>query len=208
MQQDVDSEWFKTKLEENRMSMRDLSKSMNLNISSLSRTLSGLRKMQMEEAKQIAHFLRAPVAEVMRHAGVAVDLDGLPTRVMLAAIINEKGNVERLKDPHPLPQSIIDKAQSIISRSGNGQIIAAQIRAGKGPLSIWDDAVALFRPVDNVDPTAIGSLCIVRNRDTNKGSLCRVIRARKTGEASVQTIDGQVNEISMDTATPVIAIIP
>ncbi len=208
MQQDIDSDWFKAKLEENHLSMRDLAKRLDMNISSLSRTISGDRRMQLEEAKQIAHFLRAPVAEVMRHAGVAIDLDGMPTRIMLAAIIQADGRMERLKDPAPLSQDIIDKAQSAISRSGNGQIIAAQIRANEGPLSMWDDALVLFKHTDTVEQAAIGSLSMVRNRDTGNQGIVKVMRARKTGEATVQRPSGDIVEISMDYATPVIAIIP
>lgn len=208
MQATVDNDWFKAKLEDNNMSMRDLAKRMDMNVSSLSRTFAGLRKMQMDEAKQIAHFLRAPVTEVMRHAGVAVDLDGLPTRIMLAAYIAHDGIMHRLKDPKPIPQSIIEKAQSAIARSGNGQIIAAQVRASEGALSMWDDALVLFQPTDTVENSAIGSLAIVRNRESGNQGIVKLMRARKTGEATIQRASGEVVEMMLDTATPVIAIIP
>lgn len=78
----------------------------------------------MDEAKQIAHFLRVSLSEVMRHAGASVDLDGMPTRIMLAAIIKEDGLLDRLPEPRPLPQAIIEKAQAAIQKAGNGQIIA------------------------------------------------------------------------------------
>lgn len=207
-QMEVDNEWFKDKLDEANMSMRDLAKRLDMNISSLSRTFAGHRRMQMEEAKQIAHFLRAPISEVMRHAGVAVDLDGLPTRVMLAATIGDDGYLERLRDPKPLPQAIIDKAQAAISKSGNGRIIAAQVRSTKGGLALFDDAMVLFAPSDAVDPSAIGALSIVRNRDTSAQAMVRLIRARKTGEALVQLASGATKEVTLDTASPVIAIIP
>lgn len=164
--------------------------------------------MQMDEAKQIAHFLRVPVAEVMRHAGVSVDLDGMPTRIMLAAIIGEDGTMDRLKEPRALPQAIIEKAQAAISRAGNGQVIAAQIRAQKGSLAIWDDCVVLFRPTETVDHDAIGTLSICRSRDSGRQYLARVTRARKTSEATVQRATGETVETMLDTATPVIAVIP
>lgn len=164
--------------------------------------------MQMDEAKQIAHFLRVPVAEVMRHAGVSVDLDGMPTRIMLAATIDQAGNVERMKEPRPLPQAIIEKVQAAISRAGNGQIIAAQIRATTGPLAIWDDAVVLFKPTEIVEHDAIGTLAICRTRDNGKQSLVRLTRARKTGEATIQRATGEASEVLLETAAPVIAVIP
>ena len=208
MTQTIDKKWFLNLLDERRVSVRGLARHMDLDASAVSRMLSGQRKMQMDEAKQIAHFLRAPISEVMRHAGVSVDLDGLPTRIMLAAIIGEDGSITRLKEPRPLPQAVIDKAQAAISRAGNGQIIAAQIRAGKGPLSIWDDAVVLFKPTEAVDASSIGALAICRNRETSRQEMVRLLRARKTGEATIQLANGTTSEVTLDTATPVLAIIP
>jgi hypothetical protein len=163
--------------------------------------------MQIEEANTIARFLNAPLSEVLRHAGVAKDLDGLPTRILLAATINEKGEVIRLKEPKPLPQSIIDRASAAIAGKGNGKVIAAQIRASKGPLAIWDDAVILFDPTDRVDSEAIGSLAICRKMDGNQ-VFVRVERARKTGEATVRCPNDTAVDVTLDTASPVIAVIP
>ena len=83
----VDKKWFLDKLEERRQSVRGLARHLDIDASAVSRMFSGQRKMQIEEAHTIARFLNAPVQEVMRHAGVAKDLDGLPTRVLLAATI-------------------------------------------------------------------------------------------------------------------------
>lgn len=207
MQSQVDKKWFFNKLEERRQSVRGLARHLEIDASAVSRMLSGTRKMQIEEAHSIARFLNAPVSEVMRHAGVAKDLDGLPTRILLAATINEKGQVQRLSEPKPLPQPIIDRAHAALSGHGNGQIIAAQIRAAKGPLSLWDDAVVLFSPTDRVDPTAIGSLAICRDMQ-GKQELVRVEKARRTGEATVRCYADKLHEVVLDTASPVIAVIP
>jgi len=203
----VDKKWFFDKLDEQRKSVRGLARHLDLDASAVSRMLSGTRKMQIDEAHNIARFLNAPVQEVMRHAGVAKDLDGLPTRILLAATIDEKGFVSRLKDPKPLPQSVIDRASSAISGKGNGRVIAAQIRASKGPLAMWDDAVVLFDPTDRVDNEAIGSLAVCRKMDGNQ-VLVRVERARKTGEATVRCANDVQLDVTLDTASPVIAVIP
>lgn len=208
MTQTVDKAWFLSRLEDQRLSVRGLARQMGIEASAVSRMFSGQRKMQMDEAKQIAHFLRVPVAEVMRHAGVSIDLDGLPTRIMLAATIDQTGQLERMKEPRPLPQAIIEKVQAAISRAGNGQIIAAQIRATTGPLAIWDDAVVLFKPTEVVEHDAIGTLAICRTRDGGKQSLVRLTRARKTGEATIQRATGEASEVLLETAAPVIAVIP
>lgn len=162
----------------------------------------------MEEATSIARFLGAPVSEILANAGVSTDLDGAPSRVVLAAIITETGAIERLTEPRPLPQNVLDRAHAAISQSNtNGRIIAAQVRATSGPLSLFDDAVVLFSHTENVDSAAIGELSICRLM-SGKQMLAKIERARKTGEALVRDASGQSIEVMLDTATPVVAIIP
>lgn len=203
----IDGDWFKAKLDERGTSLSSLARHMDLDKSAVSRMFAGKRKMRMDEANAIASFLAVPVKEVLKHAGVAIDLDGHPTRILLAATINSKGQIERLDEARPLPQSVIDRAHAAITVHGNGQIVAAQIRALDGPLALLDDAVALFKHTDAVDPAAIGALSICRSY---KGEqiIAKVERARKTGEARVLCADGKVREFDLHTATPVLAIIP
>jgi len=134
-------------------------------------------------------------------------LDGLPSRILLAATVNESGLVERLKDPKPLPQGIIDRAQAAITLHGNGKIIAAQVRASSGPLAMFDDAVVLFRATEEVETAAIGTLAICRTYDGEQ-MIVKIERARKTGEARVVTVTGKTKELTLQTAAPVLAIIP
>lgn len=204
---EVDKDWFLDRLRDQNKSVRSLARHLKIDPSAASRTLSGARRMKIEEAQEIATFLAAPVNEVLKHAGVSLDLDGYPTKILLAAIIGEDGVVQRLTEPRPLPQAVIDRAQAAISRSTNKQIVAAQIRAASGPLSVLDDAVVLFSYTDHVDNSSIGALSICR---TIKGDqvLCRIERARKTGEAKVVRVNGETHELDLQTATPVLALIP
>jgi len=208
-QREIDGAWFTKKLEETNKSMRGLARHLEVDVSAVSRMFSGSRKMKMNEASAIAHFLGTPVSEVLKHAGVAVDLDGQPTQVMLAAAINEKGQLERLAEPRPLPQAIIDRAQAAVTLSnpGDSRILAAQVRAMQGPLAFLDDAVVLFGHTEGVERAAIGVLAICRSQ---KGEqvIAKIDRARKTGEARVVCVDGKAREFALETATPVIAIIP
>ena len=205
-QQVIDRDWFFRKLEEKHRSVRGLARHLDVDASAVSRMLSGKRKMKMEEANQIALFLGAPVSEVLKHAGVAIDLDGQPTRILLAATIDEGGHIHRLMEPKPLPQSVIERAQAAIGQR-NGKVIAAQIRATTGALSVMDDAVVLFAPTEIVDADAIGALSICRTQEGEQ-FFGRVERARKTGEAYVVCPTGKETECILVTAAPVLAIIP
>lgn len=206
MPQAIDRDWFLQQLEEKHKSVRGLARHLDIDASAVSRMLSGQRRMKMEEANRIAVFLGAPIKEVLAHAGVAIDLDGQPTRILLAATIDEEGYLHRLNDPRPLPQAVIERAQAAMGKR-NSKVIAAQIRAAKGPLAVMDDAVVLFAATDIVEPAAIGALAICR---TKKGEqfFGRVERARKTGEAFCTSPTGSSDETILVTASPVLAIIP
>lgn len=86
-------------------------------------------------------------------------------------------------------------------------MIAAQVRAASGPLALLDDAVFLFAPTNIVEPAAIGVLSVCRSKD-GKQFLARVNRARKTGEAFICGTDGKIAEVSLVTASPILAVIP
>lgn len=206
LKQNIDKNWFVQKLEENHRSVRGLARHMDIDPSAVSRMFSGERRMQMEEAAEIAQFLGVHVKEVLQHAGMAIDLDGLPTRVILAMSIDEKGYLHKLTDPRPLPQAVIDRAQAAIA-GANSKVIAAQVRAASGPLAMMDDAVILFNATEIVEPSAIGALSICRKKDGSQ-VFVKVIRARKTGEATLQCAASKTIEATLLTATPVLAIIP
>lgn len=206
LKQTIDKDWFFRKLEDGNKSVRGLARHMDIDPSAVSRMLSGERKMKMDEAGSIAQFLGVHVKEVLKHAGVAIDLDGLPTRILLAATIDGEGYMHKLKEPRALPQYIIDRAHAAIAGNGNAKIIAAQIRADGGPLSMFDDAVVLFKHSDTFTPTTTGP-AIVRSADGKIG-LVRILRARKTGEATIRCATGRTAEYDILAASEVIAIIP
>lgn len=202
----VDKQWFLDKLGERKQSVRGLARHLEIDASAVSRMFSSQRKMQMEEASNIALFLGVPVQEVLKHAGVALDDQGLPTRVLLVATVNGDGWMTMLREPKPLPQDVIERAQSAIPRDKNTKIIAAQVRAKEGQWASLDDAVMLFRHTDKFDPASVGTLSVARG---SQGiGICRIISARKTGEAVVLRKSGKHEEFDLHWATPILAIIP
>jgi len=207
MKHEIDREWFVKQLDLQGKSLRGLARHLEIDASAASRMLSGERRMKMEEASQIAIFLGSTVSDVLKHAGVAVDADGKPTKIILAAYVDEAGKMERLTDPKPLPPSVVQRAQAAVRLERDSQIIAAQVRAPNGPLSIWDDAVILFAHTDIVEPSAIGSLAVCRLA-SGAQVLAKIERARKTGEAKIVSPSGDVSEVTLATATPIFAVIP
>ncbi|MBB3656459.1 transcriptional regulator with XRE-family HTH domain [Rhizobium sp. BK650] len=210
---EIDSEWFHGQLEGRGQSLRALARHLGKDASAISRTFSGKRRMTMEEAVEIAAFLGTSVTEVMHHAGIAGrartpgDSESLGPEILLSAMIGEDGELRALPEPQPLPQAILDRAPLAIGASRHRAVIAAQLRASSGPLSIWDDAVLFFAPSDGIEPSAIGALSICGLRG-GKQILARLDRARKTGEARVVLPAGKIEEAMLATAAPVLVLIP
>jgi hypothetical protein len=203
----LDKVWFVKKLAENRTSLRSLARVLKIDASAASRMLSGARKMRMDEANTIASFLNVPVAEVLRHAGVALDGENTLSRVLLAATVDENGQVRRLSKPRPLPQGVINRAVAALRSQGDATVIAAQIRAETGPLAMLDDSILLFHASEIIEETAIGSLAICRTYEGDQ-CLAKIESARKTGEVRVVVISGKSKEMVLQTASPILAIIP
>jgi hypothetical protein len=176
---------------------------MGVDPSAASRTFSGDRRMKIEEATQIATFLNVPVAEVFKHAGVDASKIGL--QLEITGFINESGVIEGLKESIPMPQAILKKAQIMIG-VGETKVAAIQVRATAGPLSIWDDAVMLYSLTDAVEQEAVGVLSICRNSNGDR-FLAKIDRARRTGESVVISPAGKREEMTLVSATPVLAVI-
>jgi len=204
---EIDGAWFHNQLDDRGQSLRALARHLGKDASAVSRTFSGKRRMTMEEAAEIAAFLGVPVTEVMHHAGITKDGERPGPKILLSATIGEDGEVRSLAEPQPLPQAVLDKAQPAIGAGRNRAIIAAQVRASSGPLSIWDDAVLFFAPTDGIEPGAIGALSICGLKG-GKQILAKLDRARKTGEARVVSPAGKIEEALLTTATPVLVLIP
>lgn len=163
--------------------------------------------MRMEEANKIASFLGTSVADVLNNAGVKITADASSRQISVLATVGEDGKVESVDEPTPLPASVFDRARTALKDTGSGKIHAAQVRASSGILSLFDDAIILFEPTTIVDPAAIGALSLCRDREGNE-TVARVIRARRTGEAVVLTVNGKEIETVLATATPILAVIP
>lgn len=205
--QHIDREWFVERLEANRKSVRGLARHLDIDPSAVSRMLSGQRRMKMEEADLIARFINSPVNEVLSHAGVA-GADGGSSTLMLFATVDESGHVDKLTEQTALPQDVADRAQAAIGHHRREKVFAAQVRADRGPLAVWDDAVFVYvRPDEGIDPTSIGSLSICKTREGDK-FIAKIEKARKTGEATVRFASDDAKEVALEWATPIIAIIP
>lgn len=203
----IDRDWFLQKLADGNKSVRGLARYLEVDASAVSRMLSGQRKMRLDEAEKIALFLNATAADVLSHAGVRVENGTAARPILLAATVEADGRIAALDDPKPLPSALFDRANAALQELSSGRIYAVQVRASEGWLSLWDDALLLFEPSNTIDPAAIGALSVCRSPDGTQ-TIGRIIRARRTGEAVVLTASGKQTESILETAAPILAVIP
>lgn len=92
----TNTKWFRDRLAEREMSLRQLARKIDLDPSALSLTLRGKRKMTLEEANQIAGLLGVQVTEILRQAGVPVSEDVKGVRMI--GTVDAKSAIKALPD--------------------------------------------------------------------------------------------------------------
>ncbi len=204
----VNKDWFFKKLEERGKSLRGLARHMGLDASAVSRTLSGQRRLHINEANDMAVFLGVSADEVLYHAGASIQ-GGLPSSsIFLTAVVNEKGVIGKIDNPVPLPAATMERAQAALAahKEDDGEIIAAQVRALSGPLAAMDDAIMLYRRAEAIEPAAITALSACKTKDGEE-FLARVERSRITGEARIICVTGEAMDVELIAASPILAMI-
>jgi hypothetical protein len=199
---EVDKDWFLGQLAQKGRSLRSLAAALHVDPAAVSRLFSGKRNAQDGEPEKIAHYLQVTTEDVLLHLGMDVSSS---QRLAISANITEKGNVERMKETKPLPDSVLVRAHAAIG-TGHKLLAAAQVRASKGALSIWDDAVLVFEEPNGLDPAAVGVLSVVKLRDGVQ-MIGHLDKARKTGEATIRTATGESKDILLQGAAPVLAVV-
>lgn len=86
----IDGKWFRLQIGRQDMSLREFGRRVKLDVSALSRTLSGDRKFVVEDADLWAGVLQVPVEDVLSHVGVKkLALDGARVDVLPAGAEKE-----------------------------------------------------------------------------------------------------------------------
>jgi hypothetical protein len=201
----VDRAWFENLFGGQRGWVAELARIAGVDSPTMSRSLKGERRFKDVELERIARHKKVPVEEVHRHAGYE-GRRGSPPEIRLSATIDATGKVERLKASGSLPPPTRARAEAAVI-GHRGTLSAAQVRAGKGALKLWDDAVLVFEESDHIEPTAVGVLSIVRLTDGVR-MVGKLDKARKTGEATIHTADGETRQVTIDQASPVLAVVP
>lgn len=149
----MDTDWFKVKMKEKKLSQRQLAIRMGLDHAAISLMIRGKRQMRLTEAKEMSMHLEQPFYEVLRRAGIQVT-EGMQV-CELSGSVGADGRVfwqnlgESLLAPADCP-------------SGTAAI---QVRCAANKFDGW----VLFVDASVSPPKDhIGELCVVRLSDNRE----------------------------------------
>jgi transcriptional regulator with XRE-family HTH domain len=145
----TDKRFFRALMAQQKLSMRTVASMMGLGHSQLSLTFSDKRRMQLDEAAQLAKIFGVPLARIAEAAGIAMVRDA---RIPMIGCMRGDGTVELLDKPErtPSPDGLPEG------------VIAIQARTADSP-NAWLDGWSFYclKPVD-VAADAVGRFCYVK----------------------------------------------
>lgn len=182
----MNTEWFKQKLSERKLSQRQLAKRMGLDPAAVSLMLRAQRKMTNEEAHFIASTVGVPVTEVLRQAGIEV-LDDVRA-VPISASVNEKAAVtlfpakthDRVHGPADCPAGTY----------------AVQVRAPAQPQDGW---LLFVSPAQQEPIELLDRICLVTLKNGTQ-CIAMVRRGYRAGTFNLITYPDREQRMDQDIA--------
>lgn len=156
----TDKRFFKALMAQQKLSLRTVASMMGLGHSQLSLTFSDKRRMQLDEAAQLAKIFGVPLARIAEAAGISMVRDA---RIPMLGCMRGDGTVELLDKPErtPSPDGLPDGVISIQARtsdSANAWLDGWSFYCQK-PMDVAADAVGRFCYAKIVDgPVALATV--------------------------------------------------
>lgn len=156
----TDKRFFKALMAQQKLSLRTVASMMGLGHSQLSLTFSDKRRMQLDEAAQLAKIFGVPLARIAEAAGIAMVRD---SRIPMLGCMRGDGTVELLDKPErtPSPDGLPDGVISIQARtsdSANAWLDGWSFYCQK-PMDVAADSVGRFCYAKIVDgPVALATV--------------------------------------------------
>lgn len=162
----VNEDWFKEQLVLKRLSQRKLARHLGLDPSAITLTLKGKRRMQMDEAANIAVFLGVPVEEVLKNAGLTLGKP-ISNPVRIVGSVSYANRIELIDTDDVVESPPMMPAETVALTVGD-------------PDSLLYGSLLFYKPESEINPDAIGRLSIVKLR-SGKSILARIDRGIRPG---------------------------
>lgn len=148
----MQTQWFRERLLDKKMSGRKLAKMLEIDPAAVSLMLRGKRRMTPHEAHQISVILGVPLNEVMRNAGIEVVED--VRKSVIAAHVDETGRVTLM--PPGTHDTVLGPADCPVGT------YAVQMRS---PASVKDGWLLFVTPAQLPAAQNLDQFCIVALAD-------------------------------------------
>ena len=196
----VDTNWFRNKLADQRMSQRGLAKALGVDPAAVSLTLRGRREMKIAEAAAIARLLGVPADEVMERAGVHVTSKNalVPITAWMDGTAELHMDTASKKSvPHP-GGDLPEECYAAICRTDGTDLTH---------MDGWLMFTNQMNPDGGISPEAVGRLSFCRI----KGGgiyVARIVRGMKRGRWTLHLPTGVMNDIDVEWAKPILLVVP
>jgi transcriptional regulator with XRE-family HTH domain len=193
----IDTDWFKERLEARNLSQRRLAKEINIDPAALSLALRGFRRLQLEEAQQIAVILGVSVTEVLARAHADFDPSaGSGEKATVVGHITSHGHVHKGRTEGsrrvPLPSGLPADTLALRYQTNDHR----------------DGWLTYYVPKKAVDREAIGRLAVVALNDGSKTMLVRMLKhGAKSGVYELVDVLGDgppMKDVRLISASPVL----
>lgn len=194
----IDTDWFRNRLDDRRMSQRDLARHLGLDAAAVSLMLRGKRVMKISEAVAIARLIGVTADEVLSHSGAVASPNGkmIPISFWMDETAEIHTEDQDVLVPHPsgdLPEAIA----------------AIQCRTVGTALDHMDGWVMFVSSImeGSVQADAVGRLSLIRLRD---GVMCiaKLSRGMKRGRWNLVSPIGTIKDAEVEWASPILLVTP
>ena len=155
----IDTRWFQNLIADRRLSQRRLAKQLGLDPAAVSLMFRGKRRMQMNEAADVARLLGVSMDEVLAHAGIRPPrTESEFSELTIPLVYWMDGNGEM----HALDPGERIEIKTVLPED----VVACQCRTAMSPIEHMDRWVLIFQaPLrTGVQPGAVGRYSVMRLR--------------------------------------------
>jgi len=176
-----------------RLSLRGLAKLLGMSHSQLSLTFSGDRRLQIDEATQLASVFGEPLHKIIEAAGISVPSMGLQ-RVPVVGYVKGDGTVA------PVPAGSAERTVAPEGVPADG--IALQWRTALSPLEWVDGMVSFCAQPSGISASVLGRLAYIQI----EGGPAVVGMLRRGYKDKTHNIAGtyHAEDVTIEWATPLI----
>ncbi|MEX2631289.1 MAG: helix-turn-helix transcriptional regulator [Tistlia sp.] len=198
----VASGWFARRLAEIGETQRGLARFLGADPSTVSKMLSGVRRIRLEEAEALARFLRVPLLDVLEQAGVS--LQGVGETQPAAALVGLVDGEGRIRPWEGEPEAVLLPLAGAPALH-HPALVALRL---EDPESLMDGWTFFHAPAERVEAGAVGRLAVVRSRGARGERLAVVEAGEAPDRFQLDGFDGRRTTARLASAVPVLLIRP